>query len=213
VSISVAVIEGKTEIRDILVDWITCTKNFHFVEAYGDSEEGRVALHAAKPSVVLVDINLSGVSGTEFVRSLKPLVPATQFMMLTVYEDLNELFESLVAGATGFLSLQAPRPTLLGKIMEVYEGSFTVNSWIARKVLRFFDASDSDHAVAKLTMDERELLALLQRGYLMNEISGHFGISSDNGFALIRSIYGKMHQCSGVLAPWIRDGLIRSVPE
>jgi two-component system response regulator NreC len=213
VSISVVVIDGKTEIREILADWISCASDFHFVGAYADAKRAWVALHAAKPSVVLVDVNLSGVSGTEFVRNLKPLVSATQFMMLTVYEDVDELFESLVAGATGFLSLQAPRPTLLGKIREVYEGSFTVNSWIARKVLRFFDASDSDHTVATLTVDERELLALLQRGYLMNEISGHFGISSDNGSALIRSIYGKMHQCSGVLAPWIRDGLIRSVPE
>ena len=212
-SISVAVIGGKTEIREILVNWLEGPDGFGAVESYGNAEEGLRPLRAAKPSVVLVDVNLPRVSGIEFVRQLKPLLPETQFVMLAVYEDMDVLFDSLAAGASGFFALREPRSTLLASIRDLHEGRFSVSSSVAGRILRFFRTFEAPHTSDHLTAGEQELLAVLQRGYLMSEIPCSMGISLDKGFGLIRSIFAKLHRCSASLAPWVRNGWRRDLAE
>ena len=102
-SITVSIVEDDAPAREILTDWIRRAEGFKCVGQHGSVEQALENLPSEKPSVVLMDINLPGLSGIEGVRRLKPLLPGTQFMMLTVYEDVDHVFDALAAGATGYL--------------------------------------------------------------------------------------------------------------
>jgi DNA-binding NarL/FixJ family response regulator len=134
------------------------------------------------------------LSGIEGVRRLKPLLPGTQFMMVTVYEDTDHVFDALAAGATGYLLKQTPRGELLTSIKEVHAGGSPMTSNIARRVVQAFHREDS--AVpesATLSQREREVLELLARGYLYKEITDALGISRGTLNTYIRRIYEKLH--------------------
>ena len=121
-----------------------------------------------------MDINLPGMSGIECVRRLKPLLPDTQFVMVTVYEDADHIFNALAAGASGYLLKQTPREELLAALKEVHAGGSPMTSNIARKVVQSFQRSGPQvDEAANLSPREREVLELLARGYLYKEISDH----------------------------------------
>src|SRR5215468_10987897 len=122
VSITVSIVEDDAPAREILSEWIGGAKEFHCLSLYGNAENALAKLPAEKPAVVLMDINLPGMSGIECVRRLKPLLPETQFVMLTVYEDADHIFDALAAGACGYLLKQTPRAELLDALEEVHRG-------------------------------------------------------------------------------------------
>src|ERR1700744_87405 len=109
VSIAVAIVEDDVPAREILAGWIRSAEGFRIVGEYTDAETAISELPQKKPSVVLFDINLPGMSGIECVRKLKPRLPDTQFLMVTVYEDANHIFDALSAGASGYLLKQMRR--------------------------------------------------------------------------------------------------------
>src|SRR5206468_6877698 len=132
-----------------------------------------------KPNVVLMDINLPGLSGVEAVKRLKPALPETQFVMLTVYEDANHIYNALAAGATGYLLKQTSREELLSALQEVHQGGSPITSNIARKVVQFFrqnsaPAAQEDEA---LSPREQEVLELVTQGYLYKEIADRLKIA------------------------------------
>ena len=147
-----------------------------------------------KPSVALVDINLPGISGIECVRRLKPQLPGTQFVMLTVYEDVDHIYKALTAGASGYLLKRVPRAELLEALKDVHNGGSPMSSNIARKVVQSFQQMQSPAAETEnLSPREREVLELLARGYLYKEIADALHISVPTVNTHIRRIYEKLH--------------------
>jgi DNA-binding NarL/FixJ family response regulator len=193
-SIAVSIVEDDAPARRIFAEWIRRAEGFHFVSDYGNGESALTGLQQEKPSVVLVDINLPGMSGIECVRQLKPVMPQTQFVMLTVYEDADHIFNALAAGACGYLLKQTPRHELLTALKDVHAGGSPMTSNIARKVVQSFQAGRSQGPPQEdLSPREREVLELLARGYLYKEIADSLVISVPTVNTYIRRIYEKLH--------------------
>jgi DNA-binding NarL/FixJ family response regulator len=196
VSISVSIVEDDAQARQILSDWIRRTDGFHFISEHGTAESALAHLPKENPTVVLTDINLPGLNGIECVRRLKPLLPGTQFVMLTVYEDADHIFHALSAGATGYLLKHTPRGELLAALKQVHCGGSPMTSNIARKVVQSFQQQAPPAAAADtsdLSPRESEVLHLLARGYLYKEIADSLDISLPTVSTYIRRIYEKLH--------------------
>ena len=134
-SICIAVIEDDKTLRNAIKEWIASDKRFKIVSEHGNAEEAVEQLPAKAPDVVLSDINLPGMSGIECVRQLKARMPKTQFLMLTVYDDTERIFQALAAGATGYLVKRASRNELLTAIVDIHRGESPMSSGIARKIV------------------------------------------------------------------------------
>ena len=196
VSISVSIIEDDGPARQILSDWIQRADGFKFLSGHGSAESALAKLPKDKPNVVLADINLPGQNGIECVRRLKPQLPDTQFVMLTVYEDADHIFHALAAGATGYLLKQTPRAELLAALRQVSAGGSPMTSNIARKVVQSFQQRPQATTLpesAELSPREREVLDLLTRGYLYKEIADLLNISLPTVNTYIRRMYEKLH--------------------
>jgi DNA-binding NarL/FixJ family response regulator len=197
VSIAVAIVEDDVPAREILADWIRQAEGFRLAGEFDDAETAIARLPQEKPSVVLFDINLPGMTGIECVRRLKPKLPETQFVMVTVYEDANHIFNALSAGATGYLLKQMRRNELLDALKDVHAGGSPMSSQIARKVVQnFFRIEPQANNVGEkveLSGREREVLELLARGYLYKEIAEMLKISVQTVNTYIRRVYEKLH--------------------
>jgi DNA-binding NarL/FixJ family response regulator len=192
--IKVSIVEDDAPAREILADWLNHTEGFQCVGEHGSVEQALTHLPAEEPSVVLMDINLPGMSGIEGVRHLKSQLPGTQFVMLTVYEDVDHVFDALAAGATGYLLKQTPRGELLNSIKDVHAGGSPMTSNIARRVVQAFHREDSAaQESATLSQREREVLEQLARGYLYKEIMASLGVSRGTVNTYVRRIYEKLH--------------------
>jgi DNA-binding NarL/FixJ family response regulator len=199
--IAVSIVDDDAPARGILAEWIGHAEGFRCVGQHGSVEHALAKLPAEKPSVVLMDINLPGLSGIEGVRRLKPQMPGALFVMLTVYEDADHIFSALQAGASGYLLKQTPRLELLESLKDVYDGGSPMTSNIARKVVQAFQRSESSAASSNaehsssdsLSPREREVLELLARGYLYKEIVDALKISRPTVNTYIRRIYEKLH--------------------
>jgi len=193
-SIAVSIVEDDTQARQILADWVTQANGFKCVGSHATVEEALEQVPNEKPGVVLMDINLPGMSGIEGVRRLKSLLPATQFLMLTVYEDADHIFEALAAGATGYLLKQTRRSELLDSIKDVHAGGSPMTGNIARRVVLAFRREEAgEPESAKLSQREREVLELLARGYLYKEIMDLIDVSRGTLNTYVRRIYEKLH--------------------
>lgn len=195
VSIKVSIVEDDAKAREILVDWINRAEGFRCVSHHGSGEDALAAMPEHKPQVVLMDINLPGMNGPECVRRLKPLLPQTQFVMLTVYEDADHIVQALQAGASGYLLKQTQRAGLINAIREVHGGGSPMTANIARKVVQSFQqhAPPSVAKAAELSPREEEVLDLLARGHLYKEIADALTISLPTVNTYIRRIYEKLH--------------------
>ena len=168
VNIAVSIVEDDAPAREVLADWIRHASGFRYLSQHGSGESALSKLPLEKPGVVLMDINLPGMSGIECVRQLKPQLPDTQFVMLTVYEDTDHIFDALAAGASGYLLKQTPRAELFTALKEVHAGGSPMTSNIARKVVQSFlrPAPPQVDQSVNLSPREREVLELLACGYL-----------------------------------------------
>jgi len=192
--ISVSIVEDDAPAREILAEWIRRAEGFACLSDHGTAESALSELPARKPDVVLADINLPGLSGIECVRRLKPQLPDTQFVMLTVYEDADHIFDALAAGATGYLLKQTPRQELVTALRDVHAGGSPMTSNIARKVVQSFRQSHAAPAGSEeLSRREHEVLDLLAQGFLYKEIADALKISIPTVNTYIRRIYEKLH--------------------
>src|SRR5512136_2923463 len=192
-AIAVSIVEDDAQARKIFANWINGTAGFRLAGDWGDAEKALEALPAKKPKVVLMDINLPGMSGVDAVKRLKPLLPDTQFVMLTVYEDADHIYNALAAGATGYLLKQTPRAELLGAVEEVHRGGSPMTSNIARKVVQSFKHPSASKDQEGLSLREQEVLDLLARGYLYKEIAERLNISVPTVNTYVRRMYEKLH--------------------
>ncbi len=202
------VIEDDAFIRELLVSWIEEAEGFVCVGEFPDAESAVAKMADNNPDVALVDINLPGLSGIECVRTLKPRLPGTQFVMLTVYDDSAHIFDALAAGATGYLLKRTPREALITRLREVHSGGAPMSSDVARKVVQSFrQPNPKMKAADKLSTRESEVLTLLAQGYLYKEIAGTMGVSVPTVNSFIRRIYEKLHINSRAQAVALYVGL------
>jgi len=193
-AIQVAIVEDDEEIRASLTHRIGEIPSFKLLGAYGDAESAIEELLRQKPDVVLMDINLPGIDGVECVRRLKPKMPTTQFVMLTVYEDNNRLFKSLIAGASGYLLKRTPPAKLVAAIREAHQGGSPMTPQIARRVVQHFqEVIEPSSELQRLTPRETDVLNQLAKGFRYKEIVDNLGISSGTLHSYIRNVYEKLH--------------------
>ncbi len=192
--IRVAIVEDDDEIRANLTHRIGGNPAFRLAMSFPDAESAVSELPRHGVDVVLVDINLPGMDGVECVRQLKSRLPEAQFIMLTVYEDNNRLFKSLMAGASGYLLKRTPPARLLAAIKEVHAGGSPMTPQIARRVVQHFrHAPTADSGLERLTPREFEVLEQLSKGLRYKEIVDQLGISVGTLHSYIRKVYEKLH--------------------
>ena len=190
--IRVVIIEDIKEIREGLQLLIDSSDGFSCQKTFTNAEEAIAELPALLPDVALMDINLPGISGIEAVKKLKSLCPGTQFIMSTVYEDDENIFESLKAGASGYLLKKIAPSKLLDAISEVYNGGSPMSSQIARKVIASFQHKNSIDESDVLTPKEKEVLKALAKGLRYKEIADEFNVSIETIRSHARKIYEKL---------------------
>jgi DNA-binding NarL/FixJ family response regulator len=194
VKITVSIVEDDAPARGILKEWISGADGFVCAGVHENAETAIAALPRENPSVVLMDINMPGMSGIECVRRLKPQMMDTQFMMLTVYEDPDHIFKALSSGASGYLLKRTPRAELLTAVKDVHAGGSPMSSNIARKIVQSYQRfNTAPTETDDLSPREREVLELLARGYLYKEIAEALHISVPTVNTHIRRIYEKLH--------------------
>jgi DNA-binding NarL/FixJ family response regulator len=195
VSITVSIVEDDAPVRGILTEWIRDADGFKCVGVHANAEAALCALPQEKPSVVLMDINLPGMSGIECVRRLKPQMLDTQFMMLTVYDNSDQIFKALSFGATGYLLKRTPRSELLDAVKDIHAGGSPMSSSIARKIVQSFQRPNrtSPAELDNLSSREREVLELAARGYLYKEIAESLHISVATVSSHTYRIFEKLH--------------------
>ena len=193
-NIIVSIIEDDASVRKILAGWVSRAKGYRCAGQYHCVESAVAHLPKEKPDVVLVDINLSGQSGIQCVHELKPVMPDTQFLMLTVYEDSDHIFDALKAGASGYMLKRTPREELLASIKQVHGGGSPMTGYIARKVVQSFKQVESEKVETNnLSPREMEVLRFLARGSSYKEIADSLGIGMGTVNTHIYRIYQKLH--------------------
>jgi DNA-binding NarL/FixJ family response regulator len=192
--IKVAIVDDDEGIRSGLAALIRRATAFRLAGEYADAESALREIPNRPPDVVLMDINLPGMKGFECVRQLKAQLPAVQFLMLTVYEDSDSLFNSLKAGASGYLLKRTASARLLEAIRDVHAGGAPMTPQLARRVVQFFSAPAKQvSAVSALTPGETEFLEQLANGYAYKEIADRMNISIDTVRSYVRTVYEKLH--------------------
>ncbi|MEI6780114.1 MAG: response regulator transcription factor [Verrucomicrobiota bacterium] len=192
--IKVAIVDDDDGIRTSLAALIRRAPSLRLLGDYPDAETALKEIPHRTPDVVLMDINLPGVNGVECVRQLKSLLPAVQFLMLTVYEDSDSLFNSLKAGASGYLLKRTASARLLEAIHDVHDGGSPMTPQLARRVVQFFSKpAGDDSGVSKLSAGERDFLDQLSKGYAYKEIADRLEISIDTVRSYVRTVYEKLH--------------------
>jgi len=191
-SISVAIVEDEARVRNQLSALISEAPGFRTQGVYYSAEEALREIPRQPPDVVLMDINLGGMSGVDCTLRLKKLVPAVQIVMLTVYDDSEQIFKALEMGASGYLLKRTPADEILKAVSEVHHGGAPMSSYIARQVVQSF-ARRSHTEATELTPRQVEVLELVAKGYINKEIADRLGISLETVRSYLKSIYEKLH--------------------
>lgn len=192
--IRLAIVEDLDEVREGLKNFLRQGEDFDLIGAYATAEEAMPVILSLKPDIVIMDINLPGMSGIECIGQIRPHCPDTQFMMFTVYETDEKVFEALQAGASGYLLKHTPLPQLKEALKELHAGGSPMSVNIARKLVRVFQTKVAAEMNAeRLSPRENEILLLLSKGLLYKEIADQLSISTHTVRQHIHKIYEKLH--------------------
>ena len=193
-NVRVAIVEDSARLRESLTALLGAHAGFEVVCTCRDAETALTQIPSLKPDIVLMDIGLPRMSGIECVRQLKGLMPTLPVLMLTVYDESPFLFNSLKAGANGYLLKRTAAEKLVESIHEARLGGVPMTRQMAGKVAEYFQQIGTFAAeVASLTRRERETLSLLAEGFLYKEIADKLGISLETVRKHIRNVYTKLH--------------------
>src|ERR1700753_859366 len=200
-TISVCIVDDNKDIRSALEQIILMAEGYTLAGSYADAEEALREIPEVNPNVVLMDINLGdGESGIDCVRQLKPQHPEILFMMCTIYEEDEKIFEALKAGANGYILKKTAPGKLLDSLRELHEGGAPMSSQIARKVVNAFQAKATagtgvtpGKPISILSNRENEILELLAQGMLYKEIAARLFISQETVRNHVYHIYDKLH--------------------
>lgn len=200
--IRVAIVEDIPDIRLALRTLINGSHGFECNHVYGSAEDALRDLPGREIDIVIMDIHLPEMSGIECITALRDQMPDTQFMMCTVYDDDDNIFNALSAGATGYILKKTPPVQILEAIMELSLGGAPMSSEIARRVVATFNktAKKAANPADGLTQREREILNYLSKGYLYKEIASVLFISKETVKKHIHNIYEKLQVSTRVEA-------------
>ena len=191
---TIALVEDDDSLRETLAELLSSSPDWNLVAAYPAAEPALEAMQASCPDVVLMDIQLPGISGIECVARLKEMHPAVLVLMVTVYDNHDRIFDALAAGASGYLLKRDAPSKLLECLEDLLAGGSPMSSAIARKVVQHFQksppAKNEDH---NLTPREKQILELLVKGGLYKEIAWDLGIGVETVRTHLHNIYAKLH--------------------
>lgn len=192
--ITISVIEDNADMRAGVARVLNQAPGLSCVSTYATAEAALRDLPAQKPDVVLMDIHLPGMNGIECVAKLKARLPQLQVLMLTRYEQSDQIFDSIRAGASGYLLKYTPAEELVQAIEQVHAGGAPMTMQIARKVINYFQQTQKSASdVEKLTPREKEVLTLLAKGYPYKRIASDLGIAIGTLRVHLRAVYDKLH--------------------
>lgn len=193
-SIRISIVEDQADMRESLMEWLGHAPGLTCVGAHATAEDALRMIPKENPDVVLMDINLTGMNGIQCVARLKELLPKTQVLMLTTYDDGDMIFDSLRAGANGYLLKNMPQAELVSAVQQVHAGGAPMSLQIARKVMNYFHQSKKPAVeVSQLTVREQDILKLLAKGYMYKEIADHLQISMSTVRTHVSAVYEKLH--------------------
>lgn len=203
--ITVAIVDDNNDLRKMLEEIVSMADGYRCIGAMATADEARRLLPVLKPDVVLMDINLGTIeSGIDCVRELKPVMPTTNFMMCTVYEEDEKIFEALSAGASGYILKKTTPQKMLDAISELYNGGAPMSSQIARKVVAAFSQKTeivkSENDLHGLSNREKQILEHLSKGMMYKEIAGELFISPETVRKHVYHVYEKLHVTNRVEA-------------
>jgi DNA-binding NarL/FixJ family response regulator len=191
--ISVSIVEDMPDVRQKVKHIIEDSEEFVCLSTYANAENALDELPKLKPEIVLMDINLPGMSGIECIRNVKKKCPEMQFMMFTIYENSEQVYDALAAGANGYLLKKTAAEKILEALKELHEGGAPMSTHIARKVISFFQKENNKANDNSLSNREKQVLALLSKGFLYKEIGDQLFISTGTVRQHIHKIYEKLH--------------------
>jgi len=194
--ITIAIVEDLDEVREGLKNFLALSPEFNVLDTYKTGEEAAEDIPKLHPDIVIMDINLPGMSGIECVKAVRKKTSLTQFMMFTVYENDEKVFEALKAGASGYLLKNTGLIHMVEALRELYDGGSPMSANIARKLVMNFQEkmkNESHEDMAMLSVRENETLHLLSQGLLYKEIAEQLGISTSTVRQHIHRIYEKLH--------------------
>ena len=192
--IRVAIIEDDQWLRDNLAEELEGDNAFKCVATYGTAEDALDALPAECPDVAIVDINLPGMNGIECLKQLKPQCADTQFIILTAYEESENIFNALLAGADGYLLKRTSTSDVLDAIRKVHGGESPMSGQIARRIVQYFGKMGTQSSdVEQLSPRELEVLEMLARGDAYKHIAALLDLSIETVRMHIKHIYTKLH--------------------
>jgi len=191
--ISIAIVEDLEEVRDGIAKLIDLDPDFVVTDAFANAEEAILQLPNNPPDIVIMDINLPGMNGIECIRRIKDKCVGTQFMMFTVYENDEKVFEALKAGATGYLLKKTSPSAIVEALKDLHAGGSPMSSNIARKLVAAYQQQESSSPLLVLSSRENEILALLAQGLLYKEIADKLNIVTGTVRQHIHKIYEKLH--------------------
>jgi two-component system, NarL family, response regulator LiaR len=193
--ITVCIVEDRIDIREALFSLVSSQPNISCIGTYETAEEALIGIPELQPNVVLMDIDLPKMNGIDCIRLLKPKCPRVQFMICTVYDEDEKVFEALRTGANGYILKRSPPEKLLEAIIELYNGGSPMSSDIARKIVLAMQQKPEQKIQEDyhITPREQEILMLLSKGLSYQELADKIFISSKTVRKHIFNIYEKLH--------------------
>ena len=191
--IRVCIVEDLDEIRNGLAAIIKMTEGFKVLKTYATAEEMLAQLESSDPDIVIMDIQLPGMNGIECIRQVRERKPSIQFMMFTIYENNDHVFQALEAGATGYLLKNSSPSKIVESLRELYNGGSPMNAEIAKKLVTRFQKPVLPQNEYHLTPKEQKVLELMSKGYLYKEIAEELNNTVNTIKQHIRHIYEKLH--------------------
>jgi DNA-binding NarL/FixJ family response regulator len=191
--IKICIVEDLKEVRDGMTSLLTLDERFEVLATFPDAEKAAEDLPAWQPDIVIMDINLPGMNGIECIKKVKPQCPNSQFIMFTIYEDDEKVFEALNAGASGYLLKKTPLGKIGESLLELHTGGSPMSTQIARKVINRLRNNETTGNIDVLSVRENEVLQCLATGLLYKEIAAKLSISTGTVRQHIHRIYEKLH--------------------
>jgi len=191
--ITVCIVEDLEDIRNGLAAIINMTDGFKVLQTFSNAEDALQQLSLLQPDIVVMDINLPGINGIECIRRVHEKNRAIQFMMFTIYENSDTVFQALEAGATGYILKNSSPAKIIESMQELYQGGSPMNPEIAKKLVMRFQKQTFSQNEYHLTPKEQKILELMSKGYLYKEIASELKNTVNTIKQHIRHIYEKLH--------------------
>ena len=191
--ITVCIVEDMEDIRNGIAAIINMTDGFKVLQTFANAEDALQQLGLLQPDIVVMDINLPAMSGIECIQRLHEKNRSMQFMMFTIYENSDTVFEALKAGATGYILKNSSPAKIIEALRELHQGGSPMNPEIAKKLVKRFQKQTFSENEYHLTPKEQQILELMSKGYLYKEIAGELNNTVNTIKQHIRHIYEKLH--------------------